>query len=213
MESLESNKVRDVNFFAQNAAIGQFISVEIANANRESFKTHLVGCKAGSYLILEIPNVQDAGIAKKQLVLDQPLIIRTICERTTGECMGFYSSVLGIVRIPYPVFFAAYPEEVETRELRTEKRLSTTIPCQMFLQQGGEEMPGYITDLSSGGCRFELQVRDDVVKVKVNTMYLRFLDPATSQPTVRLGSVCSQRKIGNMLSIGFAFMQQMQQSA
>jgi Flagellar protein YcgR/PilZ domain len=213
MQPMESsNKVRDIHYFAQNVAIGQFISVEIANSNRESFKTHLIGCKTGSYLILEIPSVLDAGNVKDLLVLDRKLIIRTICERTTGDCMGFYSSVQGILKIPYPVFFASYPEEVETRELRTDKRIATTIPCMMFKQESGEKMPGLITDLSEGGCRFELMVQEEVVKVKVNSMYLRYVEPATKVEITRLCEVCSQRKIGSVMSIGFSFMQAMQQT-
>ncbi len=213
MPSPESiNKIRDINFFAQNAAIGQFISVEIANSNRESFKTHLVGCKTGSYLILEIPSLLDAGNVKDLLVLDRKLIIRTICERTTGDCMGFYSTVQGILKVPYPVFFASYPEELETRELRAEKRLVTSIPCVMFKQENGDKMPGYITDLSNGGCRFDLVVQEEVVKVKVNSIYLRYVDPATNVEVTRLSEVCSQRKTGNVMSIGFSFTQEMQQT-
>jgi hypothetical protein len=213
MQPVENtNKVRDINFFAQNAAIGQFISVEIANSNRESFKTHLIGCKTGSYLILEIPGIQDAGKAKDLLMLDRKLIIRTICERTTGDCMGFYSKVQGILKVPYPVFFASYPEEVETRELRTEKRMATSIPCVMFKHENGDKMPGYITDLSAGSCRFDLVVQEEVVKVKVNSMYLRYVDPVTNIEMTRLSEVCSQRKAGNIMSIGFAFVQEMQQT-
>lgn len=210
--SESSNKVRDINFFAQNAAIGQFISVEVANGSRDSFKTHLVGCKAGSYLILEIPTLLDAGKAKDQLVLDRQLIIRTICEKTTGDCMGFYSSVLGVIKVPYPVFFAAYPHEVETRELRTEKRMSTSIPAAMFINEGGELMHGFITDHSAGGCRFELQVPEEVVKIKARTMYLRYVDPATERETIRMSAVCSQRKAGSLMTIGFAFVQAMQET-
>jgi len=213
MQPVENiNKVRDINFFAQNAQIGQFISVEIANSNRESFKTHLIGCKTGSYLILEIPSLLDAGNVKDLLLLDRKLIIRTICERTTGDCMGFYSTVQGILKVPYPVFFASYPEEVETRELRAEKRIATSIPCVMFKHENGDKMPGNITDLSNGGCRFELVVAEEVVKVKVNSMYLRFVDPVSNVELTRLGEVCSQRKTGNVMSIGFSFVQEMQQT-
>ena len=213
MQSTDNNRVRDINFFAQNAAIGQFISVEIANSTRDNLKTHLVGCKAGSYLILEMPSLIEAGDIKRSLVVDKPLIIRTICEKTTGECMGFHSAVQGIVRVPYPVFFAAYPNEVETRELRTERRMQTAIPCQMFKQDGGEKMPGLITDLSAGGCRFELHVREEVVKIKARNMYLRFVDPAVGQEVTKLVEVCSQRKTGTLMSIGFSFTREMRATA
>lgn len=202
------NIVRDTNFFADNASIGQFLTVEVAGESRFSFKTHLVGCKAGSYLVLEIPTVQEAGNVREHLVLDRPLIIRTICERTTGECVGFYSSIQGIVRLPYPVLFVSYPLEVETRELRAEKRQSIMIPAEMYKTGGGEHMGGHVTDHSSGGCRFELVVPEDVIKLKANVMHLRYVDPDNQQEVVRLCRVCSQRKVGNRMTIGFAFLQQ-----
>lgn len=207
-----TNIVRDTNFFAENASIGQFISVEVASESRFSFKTHLVGCKTGSYLVLEIPSIQEAGNVREHLVLDRSLIIRTICERTTGDCIGFYSSVLGIVRVPYPVLFASYPQEVETRELRTEKRQTLMIPALMYKNEGGEQMSGHVIDHSSGGCRFEIVVPDDVIKLKANLMHLRYLDPDTQREAVRLCRVCSQRKLGNRLSIGFAFLQSMRET-
>src|SRR6478609_321526 len=92
--------VRDVNFFVENASMGQHISVEIVGRARDNFKTRLVGCRSGSYLILEIPGLLEAGNIRSQLVPGRELIIRTICEKTTGECMGFYSSVVGVVRVP-----------------------------------------------------------------------------------------------------------------
>ena len=43
-------------------------------------------------------------------------------------------------------------------------------------------------------------------------MYLRYVDPATKVEITRLCEVCSQRKIGSVMSIGFSFMQAMQQT-
>lgn len=207
--------VRDVNFVFQNARIGQFISVEIVSKQtpRESFKTHLVGCRAGGYLIVEMPNVLDYGNIRDQLTVGKQLIIRSICEKTTGECMGFYSTIEGVVRVPYPVLFISYPTEVETRELRNEKRHQTQISAYMFRNQGGEELHGTIIDLSNGGCRFELPVDEQVVKIKAKQMYLRYTDPNNGEQVVRFSEVCSQRREAGVLSIGFAFIPPLQQTA
>lgn len=205
--------VRDVNFFVENATMGQYISVEIVGRARDNFKTRLVGSRSGAYLILEIPGLLEAGNIRAQLVPGRELIIRTICEKTTGECMGFYSSVVGVVRVPYPIVFIAFPTEVETRELRVEKRQPTSIPGALFINKGDKEIAGMITDLSNGGCRFELQVDDAVVRIKAHTLYLRYTDPETGQEIVRLGEVCSQRRQDSLISIGFAFVREMRQTA
>jgi hypothetical protein len=204
--------VRDVNFVLQNARIGQFISVEIANKQRDSFKSHLVGSKAGSYLIVEMPSVLEGSTVKEQLVVGQQLIVRSIFEKTTGECMGFHSKVEGVIRVPHPVLFISYPIEIETRELRNEKRLNTVLNAWMQVEPNAARMAGQIIDLSSGGCRFELPVEEGVVKIKAKNLYLRYLDPTTNQEVVRLGQVCSQRREGPVLSIGFAFLSEMQQT-
>jgi hypothetical protein len=205
--------VKDANFVLQNTRIGQFISVEIANSQRESFKSHLVGCKAGSYLIVEMPSVLEGGGIKDQLTIGRQLIVRSICEKTTGECMGFYCTVEGVIRMPHPVLFISYPIEIETRELRNEKRVDTVISAWMQVEPSAARMAGQIIDLSAGGCRFELPVEEGVVKIKARNLYLRYVDPVTNQETVRLGQVCSQRREGPVLSIGFAFLSEMQQTA
>ena len=205
--------VRDVNFFVENATMGQFISVEIVGRTRDVFKTRLVGVRTGAYLILEIPGLLEAGNVRTQLVPGRELIIRTICEKTTGECMGFYSSVIGVVRVPFPVVFINFPTQVETRELRTEKRQPTAIPGTMFIQKGDNEIPGMITDVSGGGCRFELQVEEHVVRIKAQSLFLRYFDPETNREVVRHADVCSQRKQDNLISIGFAFSRELRQTA
>ncbi|MES2604062.1 MAG: flagellar brake protein [Pseudomonadota bacterium] len=206
--------VRDVNFFVENAAMGQFVSVEIVGRNRDTFKTRLLGCRSGGYLILEIPGLLEAGNVRTQLIPGREVIVRTICEKTTGDCMGFYSSVIDVVRVPYPIVFIKFPTEVETRELRVEKRLPTWIPGALYMKEGESELAGTITDLSSGGCRFELHVDEAVVRIKAKSLYLRYTDPETGQETKRLCEVCSQRRLaGTQMSIGFSFMPEMRQTA
>lgn len=214
METVEKPLVsRDVTAFMQNVSIGQYISVEVLNRTDDYFNTSLVGIKAGAYLILEMPHLHQFSKLRDQLRMGQPLIIRTICEKTTGECLGFHTQVIGVSRIPFQVLFVAYPQEMEIRALRTEKRQQTAIPAMMSKQEGSEQMPGTITDLSAGGCCFELMVDDSVIRIKAKTLYLRYRDPVTNVEHLRLSRVCSQRKEGNRIAIGFSFAEEFQQSA
>lgn len=206
---------RDVETFMHNVSIGQYISVEVLTKEGDYFNTTLVGVKQGMYLILEMPNLHQFSKQRDHLRMGQPLIIRTICEKTTGECLGFHSHIHGVSRIPYQVLFIAWPQEMEIRPLRTERRQQTVIPAVMSKQETGEPMPGTITDLSAGGCCFELQVDASVVRIKAKTLYLRYRDPVTNEEHIRLSRVCSQRKEGHKISIGFAFVnvEELQQSA
>jgi len=201
---------RDVNVFVQNACIGQYISVEIMNKGRERFKSSLIGMKNQQYLMLELPHLLKYGSLRDQLLLGQALVIRTICEKTTGECMGFRTNVEGVIKSPYPVFFATFPAEVETRELRNEKRSQTIIAAHMFKQEESDAIEGVLTDISAGGCCFELEVEQSVAGIKAKSMYLRFIDPESGQIVRRLGKICSQRKEGNRIALGFAFVEDLQ---
>lgn len=214
MEASEKPVVsRDVSSFMHNVSIGQFISVEVLNKEDDYFNTALVGVKHGMYLILEMPSLHRFSKLRDHLRVGQPLIIRTICEKTTGECLGFHSQVIGVSRIPYEVLFISWPQQMEVRALRTEKRRHTEIAAVMSKQGNSESLPGTITDLSAGGCCFELTVDPAVLRIKAKLLHLRFSDPATGIEQRRLSRVCSQRKEGNRIVIGFAFVEELQRSA
>jgi c-di-GMP-binding flagellar brake protein YcgR len=203
---------RDVETFMHNVSIGQYISVELLSKNGDYFNTALVGVKAGMYLILEMPSLHQFSRQRDLVRMGQPLIIRTICEKTTGECLGFHSHILGVSRIPYQVLFVAYPREMEIRSLRIERRQPTAIPAVMSKLESSEPMPGTIVDLSAGGCCLELAVDQSVVRIKARDLYLRYRDPHTNEEQVKLCRVCSQRKEGNKISIGFAFVEELQRT-
>ena len=197
---------RDVNVFVQNASVGQYINVEIMNKDRERFNSTLVGLKSQQYLLLELPSLLKYGSLRDQLLLGQSLVIRTICEKTTGECMGFRTNVEGVIKTPYPVFFVTFPASVETRELRAEVRNQSAIAATIYKHEDSDHIAGLITDISAGGCCFELEVEDAVAGIKAKTMHVQFIDPETGAEKVKLGKVCSQRKTGNRISLGFAFI-------
>src|SRR5687767_9831226 len=121
---------RDTGELIRHVQVGQYVSVEISNIHKDRFSTRLVGLLDPKYLILELPNIVKRGELLDRLILNNTLTIRTICERTTGECMGFQTTVEAIVKHPYPLFFAYFPLEIFTYELRREERLETLLPAR-----------------------------------------------------------------------------------
>jgi hypothetical protein len=197
---------RDHIFF-DNVRMGQFVDVEIQNRQNDRFKSFLIGVKESKYLILEQPDSKRFGFVRDLLVEGQAIVIRTICEQTTGECIAFKCFVEGIINHPQKLLFVSFPENIQKRELRSEQRKTIRYPAQIYMENQTNRMPGVITDMSDGGCRFEIKVSETVKGIKQDNIYIEFEHPDTGIMQKVYSKVCSQRKVLNIVSIGLAFEQ------
>jgi hypothetical protein len=206
---------RDTSDLINHVQVGQYVSVEISNIHKDRFSTRLVGMLDPKYLILELPGIVKRGELMDRLILNNALTIRTICERTTGECLGFQTKVDAIVKHPYPLFFASFPVEIFTYELRSEERLETLLPAKIYKDDGAHTVTGTITDISNGGCKFI--VENEALVAHFNntpTMHISYPDPARGADAVRLVRVCSKRKHGKKsVALGLNFVEALAQSA
>lgn len=194
----------------ENLRMGQYVDIEIQNHMRDRFKSSLVGAKEGHYLILEQPDVKKYGYVRDQLKDGIALVFRTICEKTTGECLAFRTELRGVVNHPSKLVIINFPDEIQLRELRREQRKQYTKPAQIFPPNSDTRIDGVITDISAGGCRFELEVGDSVRGVKSEFVMVELQHPETGELVVVGARVCSQRKQYNLISIGLAFEQELQ---
>lgn len=188
-----------------NVRMGQFVDVEIQNHLRDRFKTFLVGAKEHHYLILEQPDSKRYGFIRDQLVDGIPLVIRTICEKTTGECLAFRSVLQGFTNHPHKLVYVSFPDEIQMRELRREQRKAYRKPAQIYMTKESSRMVGVITDISAGGCRFEFEVGESVRGIKQEYVYIELEHPESGDLQEVYAKVCSQRKEHNLVSIGLAF--------
>lgn len=206
---------RDTSGLIQHGQMGQYVSVEVANAHRDRFSTRLVGMMDPKYLILELPSIVKRGELIDRLILSNALTIRMICERTSGECLGFQTKVDAIVKHPYPLFFASFPVEIFTYELRREDRLETLLPAKIYKDDGSQTIEGTITDISKGGCRFILENETLAEQFSnTQTLHVSYPDPARGCDAVRFARVCSKRKHGKKsVALGLEFIEALAQSA
>ncbi|HWK53250.1 MAG TPA: PilZ domain-containing protein [Hyphomicrobiales bacterium] len=200
----QASDAQDAGVFAEYASVGQYTSVEILNGNRDRFKSALLGFKPPLFLILELPGLLQYGNLRDELLPGQGLIVRTICEKTTGACMGFHARVEAVLKSPCPVFFVSYPNHIETRELRQEKRQPANISAHMFKHEDEGVIAGTIVDISPHGCCFEMPVGELDSAPQAEVLQLRYLDPLTERCVTRTARVCSQRREGQRLALGFA---------
>jgi hypothetical protein len=206
---------RDTSDLINHVQVGQYVSVEVSNIHKDRFSTRLVGMLEHKYVILELPSIVKRGELMDRLILNNTLTIRTICERTTGECLGFKTKVESIVKHPYPLFFASFPVEVFTYELRSEERLETLLPAKIYKDDGAHTVMGTITDISKGGCRFIIENEALLANFRdVQTMHISYPDPARGMDTVRFVRICSKRKHGKKsVALGLSFIEALAQSA
>ncbi len=206
---------RDTSDLIHHVQVGQYVSVEISNIHKDRFSTRLVGMLDPKYVILELPSIVKRGELMDRLILNNMLTIRTICERTTGECLGFQTRVEAIVKHPYPLFFASFPIEVFTYELRREERLETLLPAKIYKDDGAHTALGTITDISNGGCRFILESESLLANFRdTQTLHISYPDPALGRDNVRFVRICSKRKYGKKsVALGLEFIEALAQSA
>lgn len=206
---------RDTSSLIHHVQVGQYVSVEVSNIHRDRFSTRLVGMLDPKYLILELPSIVKRGELMDRLILNNTLTIRTICERTTGECLGFQTKVDAIVKHPYPLFFASFPLEIFTYELRREERLETLLPAKIYKDDGTHTVAGTITDISKGGCRFIIENEALLANFgNTQTLHISHPDPARGSDIVRFVRICSKRKHGKRsVALGLEFIEALAQSA
>jgi c-di-GMP-binding flagellar brake protein YcgR len=108
----------------------------------------LLGMVPREYMVITLPEISGA------IWLLNPgfsLVVRLL---DRGVVYGFRTQVLGkYVMDPVRLAFLAWPEEVETHQLRRQERLQSYFPARMTTENGA--WSGVVTDLSPGGFQFQ----------------------------------------------------------
>ncbi|HTR00395.1 MAG TPA: flagellar brake protein [Candidatus Acidoferrum sp.] len=190
---------------ARKFALGQMLDIEVQDVGKIRFQGPLLGMKEGRYLITDLPSITKHGDLRDRLQDNQELIVRTICERTTGEALGFRSHVVARMRAPDQLLFIAFPPTVQVHELRNEKRVLVFQPARLMQEPGIDPVAGTLVDLSSGGCRVELTGPDQQLYKRDDCVYVDFEHPEDGRAMQVKAHIKSVRGIGNVVSIGMAF--------
>lgn len=188
--------------------IGQILDIEVPDANRSRFQSPLVGMKDGKYLVTELPSLTRHGNLREQLLEKQLLIVRTLCEKTTGECIGFKSYIQAKLNKPDQLMFLSFPGSVQIHELREEKRMLVQLDAKLVCNQGERVIFGVLTDLSSGGCRFEYDMGSETPLGRDDEAEVCFEHPESGRIENRNVRICSVRSNQGLTVLGMAFQRQ-----
>lgn len=206
MEAHKFNgEVCDINL-SEHLRMGQFVDVEI-KAVRRRFHTTLVGFKEPNYLIVELPDVKKYGYLKDDISDQAIMVVRTIFEKTSGECIAFTSRAMTKLTFPDKLLFLSFPTDIISKELRKEPREVVSISAKMCHEKRSDDdhkVMGIITNISRGGCHFELEA-SNIAAIKKERVVMEFSSPKNHSQLNLLADVRSQRKEGSRISVGLSF--------
>jgi len=122
-------------------------------------KSTLIGMEYGQYLIVKLPPMPDIPA---KLYQKNHLVIRYFHD---GNAYGFRSTLIGLIKDPVRLFIIAYPETIESLNLRRDERHVCLIPARVGATAGSGvkvDLSGLITNISYGGCSFECANPTDI---------------------------------------------------
>jgi len=198
---MEKKNLTSADNLARYFTLGQLMDVEIDDIDKRRFQCRLVGMKEGGYLLVEQPSLTKFGHLKDALFNRQNVIIRTICENTTGDCLGFRSMVQYKIEHPDRLLFLTFPHSMQVHELRAESRILVSVPASITDSKGEKTFKGVLTDLSSGGCRIDLEGFDESPFEVDEQVTVEFKHPVNSEEIKNKATVRSAKKAGNLMSI------------
>jgi hypothetical protein len=139
--------------------LGSPLTVQIEGME-ERFKATLIGMQPRVFLIIRM---QIASNFRTQLDTGTSLIIRYLF---MGNVYGFRSQYLGSTTFPFKTSFIAYPESIESLNLRNAQRVNSFIPATAHINN--MELRGIITDISTDGTRFKINTAESLSSIEVD---------------------------------------------
>ena len=119
----------------------------------EKLATTCVGYAKGRFVVTHIPLVPENNreALHQMFYPDNTVIVRFLYE---GTVMGFSTSLIKAVQIPFPLLFLGYPSRLESHDLRRHRRIACCIPAETEL--GASRAQGMTAALKI--CRTELHL-------------------------------------------------------
>lgn len=165
----------------------------------------MVGFKEPDYIIIELPDLNKYGYLRDDIADEGIMVVRTIFEKTSGDCIAFTSRAMTKLTFPDKLLFLSFPTDIITKELRKEPREFVSISAKMSHEERcNNKVMGKITNISRGGCSFELEA-NNIVAVKEQRVVMEFPSPKSNCTITLLADVRSQRKDGNRILVGLSF--------
>jgi len=167
------------------------IQVTTSNAARR-VRTEFIGMDGMRSMIIRYPDETKWGNLSDALYPEKPAIMRFILEDETGEVIAFKTKVTHLVKKPTSMIFIAFPTQIQSQGLRSERRAQIRVPVSV-LNADNEQMlaNGTLLDISNSGCRIGTQ-RDTAKKLSVKEILIR-LNGQQGEPFELQGTVMNAK--------------------
>ncbi len=127
----------------------------------EDLSCVLVGLEAPHYLIVRKPQAH----TPRRLRAGEEVMVRYV---HNAEIYRFRATITGQISDPADLIFLSYPELVEDGEERNNVRINCEIPATANIDQA--LLNGLITDISSQGCRFIVNLPGNIQPCQVKVL-------------------------------------------
>lgn len=181
--------------------IGSKIDMEVEGAE-SPFICEMVGMVPDKFLIVTVPKPVD--LAKKVLQSDSKIILKYI---HMGRICLSKTKIIDIISSPQRLLFLKYPAVVHFNELRKAKRTSILVPSTIK-NNGEDDLPGMMLDLSSMGCLFTAKVNERSMLPKFDIdsgIELACFLPGVTDSQLIHGKVKNMQKSSTELRLGIEF--------
>ncbi|MGJ8693280.1 MAG: flagellar brake domain-containing protein [Thalassotalea sp.] len=194
---------------------GKVLDIQINHPVPYRNKMLLIGYEVGKYIILKYPKVVRSNDLNDVLVEGNGVIVRYLLEGQSGKCYAFRASIKYIVQYPEKLIYLTYPDILENRELRKQRRQVTHIPASISLLNANSasddvKIKGVISDINAKGCGFSFKTENDKLMVNKRNVFVNIHSPNNGMEQIA-ASVCNCRNEGGLVNVGIQFINAEQQ--
>lgn len=128
-----------------HVVVGAELLVRIEGVE-EKLKSTFVGYSGTDFLVIRTPRLNRI---RSKLFAGNRVSVHYL---DSGTVVGFQSNLVDHIVTPFPLMFLSYPIFVSRRSLRSKPWAQCCAPANLKFE--GQDFPGLIVNISSGGCRF-----------------------------------------------------------
>lgn len=163
------------------------LQVTISNVARR-VRTEFIGMDGMRSIIIRYPDETNWTGLKEAIYPDKPAIVRFILEDETGEVIAFKTKITYLVKKPINMVFIAFPNQIQSQELRSERRVQIRVPVSILNVENKQMLAnGILLDISNNGCRIGTR-RDSTKKLTIKDILMR-MNGQEGDPFELTGSV------------------------
>lgn len=178
----------------------RFLNLSVRDRSIRGF---FIGFKPREYLVIDVPRSSEIG----DLLGGSPTVTGMFC--TSGTVVRFKASVTDFIRRSAWLLIVSYPERLEKiRDLRETFRAECSFPCKLLTVSEHKEYRGLMADVSTGGCKFTLQLTQPaqakLFDVKKEVL-LEFELPGNAGKKGLFGEILHVSRYGSEILLGIKF--------